>query len=184
MERQQPRGQRLATADSRLSTLAPRALLGALLTAGAIALALLAGTEHTARWRTHLGTLQRAHGVDLAVAAATLESAARLGPGRPDAALERARVALLQGDPATAWVWLERCRGRVASRLRWDQMAANALRALGRPAEAETALSEALALHPGAPASDWEGLAELREETGRGAWRVEAARVRAESIRN
>ena len=47
-------------------------------------------------------------------------------------------VALAQGDARGAWEWLQSCEGRVASRPRWDQLAANTLIALDRPGEHHT----------------------------------------------
>ena len=133
---------------------------------GAVAaLAVLLGLLACLQWRAahvvHVGATLRRAGTHWAEAALILESTDRLWPPRADAAFERARLALQQGDFETAWHWLERCRGRVPSRLRWEQLAANVEFGRGNLDAAERHLSEALALSPGVSASAWRALADL-----------------------
>jgi tetratricopeptide (TPR) repeat protein len=146
----------------------------------AVALGLLACLQWRATHGVHVGATLRLAGTHWAEAALILESTDRLWPPRADAAFERARLALQQGDFETAWHWLERCRGRVPSRLRWKQLAANVEFGRGNLDKAERHLSEALALRPRVSARDWRALADLRERLGASPASVQAARLRAD----
>lgn len=174
-----------------LSVSLARSLLRAVAVAAAVGLAVSAGAQWSARRAVQVGKSLRAghiqatlganslsHAQGLNIAASILEGAVRRWPPCTEASLERAHLAVVAGDCETADVWLERSRGRVASRLRWSLLAAQVCWQLDRAEEAERHLSEALALNPCSADPTWEDLAVLRERIGCDPQAVSAARMR------
>ncbi|MBN1459767.1 MAG: hypothetical protein JXA57_09520 [Armatimonadetes bacterium] len=153
------------------------------LAALALALALAAAAEWTAAHTAHAAALAMdagaATGAERDLMGSALEVADRRWPARRDAAFQRARLAAeWERDATAAAHWLGRCEGRIHSRLRWCQLAANVRRAQGDLAGAREMLAESLALDPSAPPSHWRGLLGLSEMEGLPPESLAAIRIR------